>query len=67
MPALNRRRGGRRYHGRAALASDALHVVDNAGDTTVELAGGGVDTVESSVSWTQATDTENASLDGHGG
>ena len=34
------------------------------GDTTVEVAGGGVDTVQSSVTWTLGTEVENLTLTG---
>lgn len=47
-------------------AGDDTYVVDNAGDTTVELAGSGNDLVKASVSWTMAAETERLQLTGSG-
>lgn len=45
-------------------AGDDTYVVDHAGDRTVEAEGGGLDTVESSVTWTLADNVENLTLTG---
>jgi len=47
-------------------AGNDTYVVDVAGDTTVEIAAGGSDTVESSIAWTLATEVENLLLTGAG-
>ena len=45
-------------------AGNDTYVVDNVLDITVEAASGGTDTVESSVTWTLASETENLTLTG---
>jgi trimeric autotransporter adhesin len=45
-------------------AGNDTFVVDNAGDVTSEAAGGGIDAVESSITWTLAADTERLVLTG---
>ncbi|CAK0753662.1 serralysin [uncultured Gammaproteobacteria bacterium] len=43
-------------------AGDDIYVVDNAGDVVVEIANGGADTVQSSVSFILTVDVENLTL-----
>lgn len=45
-------------------AGDDTYVVDQSGDRTVEAEGGGLETVESSVTWTLADNVENLTLTG---
>ena len=45
-------------------AGDDIYVVDNLGDTLKEFAGGGIDTVQTSLSWTLADEFENLKLTG---
>ncbi|MFM9917892.1 MAG: calcium-binding protein, partial [Rhizobacter sp.] len=48
-------------------AGNDTYVVDNMGDTTIEVASGGTDAIESSISWTLATEVEKLSLTGAAG
>lgn len=41
-----------------------IYVVENAGDTTTELAGGGTDTIQAYLDWTLAANVENLTLMG---
>jgi serralysin len=43
---------------------DDSYIVDNAGDVTTEVSGGGIDTVQSSIAFTLATEVENLILTG---
>jgi trimeric autotransporter adhesin len=45
-------------------AGDDLYLIDSTGDKITELAGGGTDTVQSSVSWTLGSNVENLILTG---
>ncbi|MCV2355711.1 hypothetical protein LNV09_16320 [Paucibacter sp. B2R-40] len=47
-------------------AGNDTYIIDNAGDTSLELAGGGIDTVQSSRSWTLAAEVEHLTLTGSG-
>ena len=45
-------------------AGDDIYVVDNTGDTVTEFASSGIDTVQSSITYTLGTDLENLTLIG---
>ena len=45
-------------------AGNDIYIVDNTGDTTVELAGEGIDEVQSSITWTLASEVEKLTLTG---
>ena len=45
---------------------DDTYIVDNPGDSVIELAGEGIDTVKSSVSWSLSDNVENLMLTGTG-
>ena len=62
--AANRIDGGRGADVMVGGAGDDTYVVDDPGDTVYEVAGAGVDTVESSVSTTLGANIENLSLVG---
>ena len=62
--AANRIDGGTGADTMTGGAGNDTYVVDNIGDVTTELAAGGSDTVESSLSWTLATEVENLLLTG---
>ena len=46
-------------------AGDDTYIVDNIGDRTIETAGGGVDTVKASVTWSLSGNIENIQLTGN--
>lgn len=60
----NRIDGGAAADNMAGLGGDDTYVVDNIGDVVTEAAGGGTDTVESSVAFTLGTDLEHLTLTG---
>jgi Ca2+-binding RTX toxin-like protein len=60
----NRLDGGAGADTMTGGAGNDTYVVDNVGDTAVEVAGGGTDTVESSVTWTIGAEIENLTLIG---
>ncbi|MBC7377662.1 MAG: putative Ig domain-containing protein, partial [Burkholderiaceae bacterium] len=45
-------------------ADDDTYFVDNTGDVVTEVAGGGVDTINASISWTLGAEVENLNLTG---
>jgi Ca2+-binding RTX toxin-like protein len=60
----NRLDGGLGGDAMTGGAGNDTYVVDNAADTTVEAAAGGIDTVEASLTWTLAAELENLTLTG---
>ena len=62
----NRLDGGTGADAMTGGAGNDAYVVDNAGDTTVEAASAGTDTVEASIAWTLGTNLENLTLTGTG-
>jgi trimeric autotransporter adhesin len=61
---VNRLDGGAAADTMTGGAGNDTYVVDNAADTAIEVAGGGTDTVESSINWTLGTELENLLLTG---
>ena len=61
---INRLDGGAGADTMTGGAGNDTYVVDDASDFTIEAANGGTDTVESSVTWTLASETENLTLTG---
>ena len=61
---VNRLDGGAGADSMTGGTGNDTYVVDDIGDTAVEAASGGTDTVESSISWTLGTQVENLTLTG---
>ncbi|MDL2339166.1 MAG: calcium-binding protein, partial [Pseudomonadota bacterium] len=61
---INRLDGGTGADAMTGGAGDDTYVVDNVADTTIEVAAGGSDAVESSLSWTLAAEVEKLTLTG---
>lgn len=56
--------GGAGADSMAGKAGDDAYIVDNTGDTITELSGEGIDSVQSSVTYTLSTNVENLTLTG---
>lgn len=64
--AANRLDGGAGVDAMAGGGGNDTYVVDNAGDTVTEAAGGGTDTVESTITYSLSAEVENLKLMGSG-
>ena len=62
--ADNRLDGGAGADTLVGGGGDDIYAVDNVGDSIVEIAGGGIDTVQSSLTWTLGGELENLTLTG---
>ena len=60
----NRLDGGGSFDSLIGGSGDDTYVVDNVHDITTESSGGGIDTVESSVTWALSSNVENLTLTG---
>jgi len=60
----NRLDGGAGADSMTGGAGDDTYVIDNVGDAATEAAGGGTDTIESSITWTLGVELENLTLTG---